>query len=206
MSRTFAIGAALIGALALAGCHKTGSNANRDVQNPGDSAPVNTVQDATAGPVGMASAATVGANTTEGFVTGAAMGDMYEIEAGKIAVQRAKTPEVKAFAQMMIDHHTRTSNDLKAALKSASAGVVAPTDLDDRRKGMLQNLRASGDSDFELAYLHQQLAAHLEALTINGGYADHGDNPTLKAVAAKAKPVVQKHIDELKRIGGDKLS
>jgi putative membrane protein len=205
MSRTMFVGAAVVAALSLGACHKTGSNAEQDVRRPGDSAPVNTVQDVTAGPVGLASAATVGANTTEGFVGGAAMGDMYEIQAGKIAVQRAKTPEVKAFAQMMIDHHTKTSNDLKAALPKANAGVALPADLDDRRKGMLQNLRAAGDSDFELAYLHQQLAAHLEALTINGGYADHGDNATLKAVAAKAKPVIEKHLAELKRIGGDKL-
>ena len=37
------------------------------------------------------------------------------------------------------------------------------------------------------------------------GYADHGDNPALKALAAKATPVIQKHLDEVKRIGGDKL-
>ncbi len=67
------------------------------------------------------------------------------------------------------------------------------------------NLRAAGDADFDLTYLHQQLAAHLEALTLHGGYADHGDNPALKAVAAKIKPVVEQHIAEIKRISGDKL-
>jgi hypothetical protein len=57
----------------------------------------------------------------------------------------------------------------------------------------------------DVTYLHQQLAAHLEALTLHGGYADHGDNAALKAVAAKVKPVVQHHIAEIRRIGGDKL-
>jgi putative membrane protein len=54
--------------------------------------------------------------------------------------------------------------------------------------------------------LHQQLAAHLEALTLHSGYADHGDNPVLKAAAAKTKPIVQSHIDQLKKIGGNALS
>jgi putative membrane protein len=205
MQRTAFIGAAVIATLALSACHKSGSNAGNDINHPGDSAPVNTAQDVAAGPVGLASAATVGANTTAGYVTGAAMGDMYEVEAGKIAAQRAKSPEIKAFAQMMVVDHTKSTNDLKAALATANAGVTPPADLDDRRKGMLQNLRAAGDADFDLAYLHQQLAAHLEALTIHGGYAAHGDNPVLKDVAAKIKLVVEHHIAEIKRIGGDKL-
>ena len=205
MQRTLFASAAIVAALTMSACHKTGSNAGNDLTHPGDSAPVNAAQDATAGPVGLASAATLGANTTAGYVTGAAMGDMYEVEAGKIAAQRTKSPEIKAFAQMMIADHTKSTNELKAALTTTNAGVILPAELDDRRKGMLQNLRAAGDSDFDLAYLHQQLAAHLEALTIHGGYADHGDNPALKAVAAKIKPVVEHHIAEIKRIGGDKL-
>jgi putative membrane protein len=204
MSKLLFVGVAAIAALSLGACHKTGSNAGQDVAKPGDSAVVNTVQDVAAGPVGLASAAT--ANTPEEYVKAAAMADMYEIEAGKIAVGRAKRSDVKMFGQMMIDMHTKTSNDLKAALKSNDIAITPPAALDDRRTGMLQNLRAAGDTDFDMAYLHQQLAAHLEALTLHGGYADHGDNAVLKAAAAKTKPVVQSHIDELKKIGGDALS
>ena len=51
-----------------------------------------------------------------------------------------------------------------------------------------------------------QVAAHLEALTLHGGYADRGDNAALKAAAAKTKPVVQSHLDELKKIGGDAVA
>jgi putative membrane protein len=199
----FALG--LSAAVVVAGCHKTGENAGKDVSNPGQSAPVNAAQDVAAGPVGVASAATLGANTTEGFVTGAAMGDMYEIESSKIALQRSKDPKVKALAQMLIDHHTAMTADLKAALKAGNVAAAPPTGLDERRKGLLDNLRAAGDSDFDGAYLHQQLAAHLEALTLHEGYQKLGDNETLKGVAAKAAPKVQKHIDEIRKIGGDKL-
>lgn len=196
---------AALALLALGACHKTGENAGQDLSNPSQSAPVNTVQDVAAGPVGLASAATVGANTTEGFVSAAAMGDMYEIEAGKIAAQRAKAANVKAFAQMMVADHTAMSAEMAAALKTANVGVTPPTALDERRKGMLDNLRAAGDADFDLAYLHQQLAAHLEALTLHKGFGSMGDNAALKAVADKAAPKVQHHIDELRKIGGDKL-
>lgn len=193
-----------IAALALAGCHKTGSNANQDLSNPGQSAPVNTVQDVAAMPVGQASAVS---NITDanGYVQAAAMADMYEVEAGKIAVARAKDPAVKAFGQMMIDDHTMTTDNLKSTLSKSGLSITPPMQLDERRKGMLDNLRAAGDADFDLAYLHQQLAAHLEALTLHKGYAAAGDNAELKALAAKTAPVIQKHIDRLRQIGGDKL-
>jgi putative membrane protein len=201
--RTTIYAVAAVAALSLAACHKSGSNANNDVANPGDSAPVNTVQDAAAGPVGMASAAMP--KNAQDFVTAAAIGDMYEIEAGKIAQQRAKRADVKAFGGMMVEAHTKTSADLKKAIADGKVQVSLPTALDDRRAGMLQNLKAAGDSDFDLAYLHQQVAGHLEALELMSNYADHGDNDVLKAAAAKTKPVVQSHLDRLKTIGGDAL-
>ena len=200
MTRTLLLSCAVFSALTLAACHKSGSNADQDLANPADSAPVNAVQDMAAGPVGLASAATIGA-TTEGFVPAAAMSDLYEIEAGKIAVQRGNA-DVKKFGQMMIDHHTKMSTEFKAALKAANI-AEPPATLDERRQGLLNNLKAAGDTDFDEAYLHQQAAAHLEALTLHKTYASRGDNAALKAVAEKAQPIVQQHIDELKRIGGD---
>ncbi|MCU1625031.1 MAG: hypothetical protein JWL79_3876, partial [Frankiales bacterium] len=74
-----------------------------------------------------------------------------------------------------------------------------------RRKGMLDNLKAAGDADFDLAYLHQQLAAHTEALTLHKEYSTAGDNPALKAVAAATVPVVEMHLGQIKDIGGEKL-
>lgn len=186
-----------------AGCHKTGSNANQDVTNPGQSAPMNTAQDVTSTAVGMASSAMP--QDAQGFVTAATIANMYEIEAAKIAVQRAKSPEVKALASMIVKDHTQIGKDMGAAVKASGATVTPPAGLDERRKGLIDNLKAAGDADFDLAYLHQQLAAHMEADNLLKNYRDHGDNDTLKAAAGKTAPIVEHHLDEVKRIGGDKL-
>lgn len=195
------ISTALVAALGVAGCHKTGTNADRDMTNPGDSAPVNAVQDVAATGVGMASAVTNGLST-EGYVPAAAMADLYEVEAGKIALARATAPAVKHFAQMLVDEHTAAMAKMKAALPP---GVAPPAGLDDRRTGMLNNLKAAGDSDFDLAFLHQQLGAHTEALTLHQAYAKGGDNPALKTVAAGAVPMIEKHLAEIRDAGGAKL-
>jgi putative membrane protein len=107
---------------------------------------------------------------------------------------------------MIIRDHTQIGKDMDAAVKQSGTNVTPPTALDQRRQGMIDNLKAAGDSDFDLAYLHQQLAAHMEADNLLKNYIDHGDNPALKAAAAKAEPKVAHHLEEVKRIGGDKLN
>ncbi len=189
-------------ALALSACHKTGSNVTANKAS--DTAPVNAVQDVTATAVGGASAVTH-ATTADLYVPAAAMADMYEIEAAKIAVARTKDPAIKAFADMLIKDHTASSEKLKATLGTASLNITPPAGLDDRRTGMLNNLKAAGDADFDLAYLHQQLAAHLEALTLHKEYSSVGDNAGLKAFAASVVPVIEHHLGEVRRLGGDKL-
>ena len=65
------------------------------------------VKDSTAGVFGQLSAEIV--RTTPGFVNAAAINDMYEVAAGKIALQRSRSPAVRAFARQMIDAHTAST-------------------------------------------------------------------------------------------------
>jgi len=191
--RNYALTAAMLAAaVSLGACHKTGSNANNDVAKPGDSAPVNTVQDAAAGPVGMASAA-MPKNAQE-FVTAAAMGDMYEVEAGKIAQQRGQSAAIKDFGAKMVTAHTETTKKLKAALASTHPDIVPPAQLDDRRQGMIDELRGAKDADFDGRYIAQQIDAHKEALILMKGYAKDGDLGALKSFASETDKDIRSHL------------
>ena len=50
-----------------------------------------------------------GAPSTTDFIQMAAMSDMYEVEAGKIASQKGQSDAVKNFGQMMVDAHSKTT-------------------------------------------------------------------------------------------------
>ncbi|MGZ8362927.1 MAG: DUF4142 domain-containing protein [Caulobacteraceae bacterium] len=99
----------------------------------------------------------------------------------------------------MVRDHTKTSNEMKTALPQSGANVTPPTGLDERRQGLIDNLRTAG-GNFDKVYVNQQVAAHQEALTLMQGYADHGDTAQLKALAAKAAPIVQGHLDHVKQL------
>jgi putative membrane protein len=148
--------------------------------------------------VGVVSAETTSA--TKGFVEAAAVSDMYEVEAGKIAQQRGQSASVKNFGAKMVTAHTETSNKLKAALASTHPDITPPAMLDSRHQGMIDELRGAKDTDFDHRYIAQQVAAHQEALILMEGYAKNGDTPAIKALAAKTAPVVQMHLNMAEKI------
>ena len=150
------------------------------------------VKDSTAGVVGTVSAEMT--STTKGFVTAAAISDMYEVTAGKIALQRAQSPDVKAFAQKMVDAHTMTTQKLKSVLASNNINVTPPAHVDDRRQGMLDDLRGAKAADFDHRYITQQIAAHKEADILFRGYAKNGDDAAIKDFAAATDKDIKMHL------------
>ncbi len=137
-------------------------------------------------------------DATKSYVEKAAIGDMFEIEASKIALERSKVQPVKDFAQMMIDAHTATSREMGGL--ATAAGVMAPTALDNDHSGKLEELRTVSIEDFDDKYIDQQTAAHSAALDLHKDYANNGKNPELQAFAAKVAPTVDKHLVEVKAL------
>jgi putative membrane protein len=156
--------------------------------------PVNVAQDSAAAVTGVATDA-AGAVSSDVFVRDAAMGDMYEIEAAKMALARSKSPDVKNLAQMILKDHTASTDMLKMLISSGQVKATLPTALDERRKGLLDDLRGSGGTDFDGRYLKQQTAAHHEAVVLFDGYKTAGSDPALKTFAAEVSPKIHMHLD-----------
>jgi putative membrane protein len=138
--------------------------------------------------------------TAKDFAEAAAISDMYEVEAGKIAGQRGQNTSVKDFAAKMVTAHTGTTEKLQTALAGAHPEITLPAHVDDRRQGMLDELRGAKDADFDGRYIAQQIDAHKEALILMQGYAKNGDTASLKKLAAKSAPVVQTHLNVAEKI------
>ena len=161
---------------------------------------VNATQDATSGMVGQTSAMTMGANTVDGFVTNLAIGNMYELEAAKIAAAKSTNADVKALAAMITKDHTAAGEKLMAAAPAAAPDVAVPTALDERHQGLIDNLNAATADDFDKVYLDQQVAAHNEALTLLNGFKDNSDAPTLAALAGELVAPVTMHRDRARTL------
>jgi len=154
--------------------------------------PVDRAQDAAAGAVGRMSAATTGSNLQSAYIPGAAVGDLYEIQAADIALERSRNERVRSLAQMIKTDHTAASTALKSAVAQADPAAVLPVSLDERRQGLIDNLRSASAADFDKTYIDQQIAAHQEALTLHRGFADQ-DSP-LAAHARQVVPKIEAHL------------
>ena len=204
MKRTLALTTAIAAALALAACQDrsgedTGAVENASAESGVGSNPAsNTVQDAAGAAVGAAGAAVAG-RTTGGYVTNAAMADMYEIMAAEVAMEKSKNAEIKKLAAMIKKDHTKAAAEMTEAVKAAPDAKIPPA-LDERRQGMIDNLKQAPADGFDKVYLTQQEAAHEEALTLHRTYADAGDVAGLKAHAAKNAPIVEGHLNMVKKL------
>jgi putative membrane protein len=119
--------------------------------------------------------------------------DVFEIATSQIALMRSRNADVRAFAAMLIEHHTMTTNALLAGAKAAGL-TPPPAALSPRRIALVDQLDAVAPADFDRAYLMQQVPAHEEALAIHRTYASGGDTPQLRSAASGAIPFVERHL------------
>ncbi|WP_157696646.1 DUF4142 domain-containing protein [Porphyrobacter sp. CACIAM 03H1] len=137
--------------------------------------------------------------SAQGFAQAVAMSDMYEITAGRLALEKAEMGSTREFAQMMVDDHTRSSQALKDAAGSGNQTFNMPASLDTERQAQLDILERLDGQDFDREYLSQQMAAHRKALSLLKAYAGNGDVAELRQFAQSTIPTVQKHHDWLER-------
>ena len=130
---------------------------------------------------------------TEDFIKEAAMSDMLEIDAAKIAQQKGNADE-KKFAEAMITDHTKTSSELKGLVSGEMKSAI-PTALDDASQKKLGKLRDTKPDGFASEYDPMQVSAHKDAVDLFERYSKGGDDPKLKDWAGKTLPALQHHLE-----------
>ncbi|VWX47249.1 DUF4142 domain-containing protein [Novosphingobium sp. 9U] len=193
MPRTLYLAAAVL-ALSACGTHDNGSNA-QDLQSEGAVDKAGTVDDP-----GVAQAEAQPSDNTNIYVSQAAIGDLFEIQSSQLALKKAQSAEVKAFAKQMIADHTATTAQLKTLASLQEVGRALPTQVDAPHKAMLDQLNAVSGAAFDKAYLDQQARAHQEALLLHADYADKGTVSAVKSFAQTVTPKIQHHADMVKQL------
>ncbi|MCP3402037.1 MULTISPECIES: DUF4142 domain-containing protein [unclassified Bradyrhizobium] len=130
---------------------------------------------------------------TKDFIKEAAMSDMTEIEAAKIAEQKGNADE-KKFAEMMVTDHTKTSSELKSMVPDNLKAAI-PASLDDSSQKEIAKLRDAKPDDFASTYDPMQVSAHKDAVSLFERYANGGEDPKLKDWAGKTLPALKHHLE-----------
>ncbi|QHL88448.1 DUF4142 domain-containing protein [Nibribacter ruber] len=140
---------------------------------------------------GMLDATTIANMNDATFMMTAASSNMLEIEAGKLAAQQATNAEVKRFAQMMVDHHTKASQEQMTI--ASQMNVTLPTALMPMHQTMLDKLQNKTGKDFDEEYMDMMEVAHKMDIALFEAKSNNAQEPTVKAFAAKGLPMLKSH-------------
>jgi putative membrane protein len=138
------------------------------------------------------------ADSPNAFLTDAAQGGMAEVELGKLAGQKAQSPEVKKFGQMMVTDHTAANNELKTV--AGKKNVTVPTDVGSKHKSDMDSMSKLSGAEFDKQYVEMMVNDHEEDVSKFQKQADTATDPDVKAFAMKTLPTLKKHLDAIKAI------
>jgi len=132
------------------------------------------------------------------FMNDAAAGGMAEVELGKLAASKAQNAEVKAFAQKMIDDHSKAGEDLKNL--AAQKKVTLPPDVLPTHKEVMNKLSKLSGADFDREYVKAMVEAHEKDVTAFNSVANTATDADVKAFAAKTLPTLKMHLEMIKEM------
>ena len=130
--------------------------------------------------------------------------NQVDVDAGKLAVSRTKSKDVKQFAQLMITDHSAVN---KQAVALATKLKVKPEPSDTSRslkKGGDENiakLKPLKGKEFDKAYVDQEVGYHQAVLdAIDKVLVPSAQNEELKALIVKVRPAFVAHLDHAKHL------
>jgi putative membrane protein len=129
--------------------------------------------------------------TDSTFVMQAAEGGMKEVEAGKLASNKATNSDVKAFAQHMVKDHSKANSELMSLAKSKQMDVKAKND---QSKDAMAVLGKQSGAAFDRAYMDEMVKDHQKTVALFEQQSKNGDDAELKAWAGKQLPNLREHL------------
>lgn len=138
------------------------------------------------------------------FVRKALAGDMAEVQLGHLALQKGSSPQVKQFAQRMIDDHTKLSNNMKPVAEQL--GVSAPTKLNKKAQKTKEKLDALSGTAFDQAYIKDMVKDHKQDLQSFKQEAATTQDPALKTAASQGAQVISAHLQEAEQIASQQTA
>lgn len=132
------------------------------------------------------------------FLENAAQSGHAEVEGSKMAQEKAKNPDVKAFADKMVQDHTKVGQEL-AALASKK-GYTPPEGSSLMQKAKFKTLGLTDDGFDEMYINNIGVSAHEDAVKLFEDASANAKDADVKAFAAKTLPALQEHLAMAKKL------
>ncbi len=179
-----------VGGLALGGCAQTETGDEAAVE---DTATLDAAAAPAAGAPGDPEIAhiVVTANT-------------IDIDAGRLAGDKATNEQVKQFAQRMITDHTAVNEQASALaqrLNVTPADNATSQSLKTSADQAMQSLQGKSGAEFDRAYIDHEVTYHQQVLdAIDNTLIPSAQNAELKALLEQTRPAIAAHLEMARQI------
>jgi putative membrane protein len=133
-----------------------------------------------------------------GFVGKVSQGGAFEVQASQLAVTKAVSADVKAFAEQDVADHQKVNDELKS-IAAAQSIPLAPS-LKPMFQKKLDKLGTLSGAAFDKAYIADMAKVHHKDEGIFAKEAQGGTSDDWKVFAAKTDQIVKGHISALDQI------
>ena len=138
--------------------------------------------------------------TAQRYAETAAINNLFEIEASKLALLKANNKDVKTYARHMIQDHEEAEAKLEGVVEEKRVGVTLPKAMDQAHQDLVTQLQDLDGDAFDKAYVKMLLQGHRDAIKLHQSYADNGETVELKTLAVTTVPMVEKHLERIEAI------
>ncbi len=132
------------------------------------------------------------------FLTQAAQGSAAEIEWAELALDRSRDPQVRQYAQRMIQDHQAVTQDLRRTADMVDVSV--PSSLSASQAMVSETLDDLDGRAFDTQYVGQVLASHARQLELFEHASLHAENPQVRSFAAQHIGDLQSHLGQARRL------
>ena len=132
------------------------------------------------------------------FATKAAAAGKAEVELAKIGTEKATDPDVKTFADRLVQDHTKANDQLAQTMQAKS--MEAPAEGSADAKAESDRIATLSGSEFDREFMMHWVSSHEKGIELYSSEAETGQDPELKQFAADTLPTLREHLDEATRI------
>ena len=126
------------------------------------------------------------------FLQNAYEDGLAEVKMGELGLAKTANADVKAFAQHMVDDHSKANGELKTIADSKKVTVSSePTMV---AKGKAKMIDAKSGADFDKAFAEGMVNDHKKAVEAFEKASNDAKDADVKAFAAKTLPTLKMHL------------
>jgi putative membrane protein len=126
------------------------------------------------------------------FLTRALRVNRLELMLGRLAVERASSPEVKAMGQTMVQKHSALGQQLSDLAQRS--GVAQAPELSEAQRGTFARLSSLSGSEFDEAFKTAVDAGHVDELAMYRGEVGHTNDPELALLAQRRVATLEQQV------------